>query len=93
LLSLGREPKNPRTPVISIDNIYALRNVIEKGAGIGVLPNYVIAEESPLSKLELGAEMPVFDCWLAYPEEMKHVARLMAFRDFLVANATLWHEK
>ena len=51
-----------------------------------------IAEESPLSRLELGAEMPAFDCWLAYPEEMKNVARVMAFRDFLVANAPLWRE-
>jgi DNA-binding transcriptional LysR family regulator len=57
-----------------------------------VLPDYVITEESPLSRLELGAEMPMFDCWLAYPEEMKNVARVMAFRDFLVANAPLWRE-
>ncbi len=34
--------------------------------------------------------VPVFDCWLAYPEEMKNVARVQAFRDFLVANAPLW---
>ena len=34
--------------------------------------------------------MPVFDCWLAYPEEMKNVARVQAFRDFLVANAPMW---
>jgi DNA-binding transcriptional LysR family regulator len=93
LLTLGREPKNPRTPVISINNLYGLRNVIEKGAGIGVLPDYVIADETHLSRLELGAEMPVFDCWLAYPEEMKNVARVMAFRDFLVANAPLWREE
>jgi DNA-binding transcriptional LysR family regulator len=93
LLTLGREPKNPRTPAISINNLYALRNVIEKGAGIGVLPDYAIAEDTPLSRLELGVEMPVFDCWLAYPEEMKNVARVMAFRDFLVANAPLWREE
>jgi DNA-binding transcriptional LysR family regulator len=92
LLTLGRDAKNPRTPAISINNILAMVNVIEKGAGVGVLPDYVITEDSPLSRLELGAAMPVFDCWLAYPEEMKNVARVMAFRDFLVANAPLWRE-
>jgi DNA-binding transcriptional LysR family regulator len=55
------------------------------------LPDYVIDENSPLTRLNLGAEMPVLECWLTYPEEMKNVARLQAFRDFLVANAPLWN--
>ena len=92
LLTLGRDAKNPRAPAVSINNIVAMVNVIEKGAGVGVLPHYAIAEDSPLTRLELGVDMPAFDCWLAYPEEMKNVARVMAFRDFLVANAPLWRE-
>jgi DNA-binding transcriptional LysR family regulator len=90
LLTLGRDPRNPRAPAVSINNIFAMLRAIEKGAGIGILPEYVIDENSPLSRLDLGAEMPVFECWLAYPEEMKNVARVQAFRDFLVANAPLW---
>jgi DNA-binding transcriptional LysR family regulator len=90
LLTLGREAKNPRIPAISINNIFAMRQVIEKGGGVGVLPDYFVSETSSLSRLSLGAEMPVFECWLAYPEEMKNVARLQVFRDFLVANAPLW---
>jgi DNA-binding transcriptional LysR family regulator len=91
LLTLGREAKNPRAPAISINNILAMVQVIEKGGGVGVLPDYAIAENSPLSRLNLGVDMPVLECWLAYPEEMKNVARLQAFRDFLVANAPLWN--
>ena len=45
LLTLGRDAKNPRTPAVSINNILAMVNVIEKGAGVGVLPDYVITEE------------------------------------------------
>jgi DNA-binding transcriptional LysR family regulator len=90
LLTLGRDARNPRTPAISINNLFALMKAVEKGAGIGILPDYVIAEDSPLSLVELEGEMPMFECWLAYPEEMKNVARVMAFRDFLVANAPLW---
>jgi DNA-binding transcriptional LysR family regulator len=67
-----------------------LLKTVEKGAGIGVLPDYVIEENSPLVRLDLGVEMPVFDCWLAYPEEMKNVARVQAFRDFVVSSAPLW---
>jgi DNA-binding transcriptional LysR family regulator len=91
LLTLGRDPKNPRAPAVSINSILAMVQVIEKGGGVGVLPDYVVEENSPLSRLNLGVDMPVFECWLAYPEEMKNVARLQAFRDFLVANAPLWN--
>lgn len=90
LLTLGRDAKKPRAPAISINNMFAMLKVIEKGGGIGVLPDYFIDQNSPLVRLEFGLEMPVFDCWLVYPEEMKNVARVQAFRDFLVANAPLW---
>ncbi len=90
LLTMGRESKKPRAPAVSINNIFAMLRLIERGGGIGVLPDYVIDENSPLVRLDLATEMPVFDCWLAYPEEMKNVARVQAFRDFLVANAPLW---
>ena len=90
LLTLGRDAKNPRDPAISINNIGAMQRLVENGAGIAVLPDYVIDAHSPLVRLNLETDMPVFDCWLAYPEEMKNVARVQVFRDFLVANAQLW---
>ena len=34
--------------------------------------------------------MPELECYLAYAEEMKNVARVRVFRDFLVANAQRW---
>ena len=90
LLTMGREARNPRSAVCTINNIFGLLKLVERGAGIGILPDYVIEEHSPLVRLDFGGDMPTFDCWLAYPEEMKNVARVQAFRDFLVANAPLW---
>jgi DNA-binding transcriptional LysR family regulator len=90
LLMLGREARNPRQPVISINNLFAMMRAVAAGAGIGVLPDYVVEENSPMTRLDLGTEMPTFECWLAYPEEMKTVARVQVFRDFLVANAPMW---
>ncbi|SNB65793.1 transcriptional regulator, LysR family [Rhodoblastus acidophilus] len=87
LLYAGRDPKKPREPAISINNLFAVRQAVERGAGIAVLPDYVIDDASPLTRLDLHVDMPVLDCWLAYPAEMKNVARIQAFRDFLVANA------
>ncbi|MGO8737485.1 LysR family transcriptional regulator [Rhodoblastus sp.] len=90
LLTAGREARSPRQPVLSINNLFALARAVEKGAGVGVLPDYVIGENSPLTRIELALDMPVFDCWLTYPVEMKSVARVQALRDFLVANAPAW---
>ena len=36
------------------------------------------------------ADMPELECYLVYPEEMRSVARVQAFRDFLVSNAQRW---
>jgi len=89
LLHAGRDAKKPREPAISINNLFAVRQAVERGAGVAILPDYVIDAASPLTRLDLHIDMPVFDCWLAYPSEMKNVARIQAFRDFLVANASV----
>jgi hypothetical protein len=34
--------------------------------------------------------MPAFDTYFVYPEEVKHLARIQVFRDFLVAKAQRW---
>jgi len=35
-------------------------------------------------------ESPALDAYFVYPEELKSVARVQAFRDFLVSNAQRW---
>jgi len=90
LLSLGRDPKNPRTPQISVNNLGAMARAAENGVGIAVLPDYVVQPESGLVRLLQQADMPEMDCFLVYAEEMKNVARVQAFRDFLLAAAQRW---
>eukprot|EP01037_Dinobryon_pediforme_P025674 gene25673-27913_t len=36
------------------------------------------------------ADMPEMECFLVYPEEMKNVARVQVFRDFLVATSVVY---
>jgi len=35
-------------------------------------------------------EAPALESYLVYPEELKNVARVQAFRDFLVSKAQRW---
>jgi len=90
LLTAGRDAKNPRVPALSVNNITALRQAVEAGVGVAVLPEYLLAADSGLVQLLPNAEMPELECYLVYPEEMKNVARVQVFRDFLVANAQRW---
>ncbi len=90
LLYAGRDPKNPREPVMSVNNITALQRAAEAGVGIAILPDYINIPAKGLVQLLPHAVMPELECYLVYPEEMKNVARVQVFRDFLVANAQRW---
>jgi DNA-binding transcriptional LysR family regulator len=90
LVRLGRDPKNLRTPRLAVNNLGAMTRAVEHGVGIAVLPDYCIQPESGLVRLLPEADMPEMDCFLVYAEEMKNVARVQAFRDFLVSKAQRW---
>jgi DNA-binding transcriptional LysR family regulator len=90
LQTVGREPRNPRTPHLSLNNLAAIIRAVEHGVGIAVLPDYCVAPNSGLVRLLPQADMPSMDCYLVYAEEMKNVARVQAFRDFLVSKAQRW---
>jgi DNA-binding transcriptional LysR family regulator len=90
LLTVGRDPKSPRAPHISINSLAAIIRAVEHGVGIAVLPDYCVTPNSGLVRLLPQADMPEMDCFLVYAEEMKNVARVQAFRDFLVSKAQRW---
>jgi DNA-binding transcriptional LysR family regulator len=91
LTSVGRDPKNPRQAALTVNNITALKRAVERGIGIAVLPDYLVEPESGLVQVLNVADMPSLDSYLVYPEEMKSVARVQVFRDFLVSKAQRWN--
>ena len=90
LLTVGRDAKAPREAALSVNNITALRRAVENSVGIAVLPDYHIEGGSHLVQLLPQTMMSQFDCYVVYAEEMKNVARVQVFRDFLVASAQRW---
>ena len=90
LLTAGRDARSPRVSSLTVNNITALRKAVDAGVGVAVLPEYLIEPDSGLVRLLPTANMPELECYLVYPEEMKHVARVQVFRDFLVSNAQRW---
>lgn len=90
LLHAGRPPNDPRRAHMTINNINGVKNAAEAGIGLAVLPDYLVDSKSGLDMLLASATMPAFDTYFVYPEEVKHLARIQVFRDFLVAKAQRW---
>lgn len=90
LKSAGRTGKPPRVPVCEVNNLIGLRKVVERGAGIAVLPDYIVDQTHPLVPLIQNAEVPSFDTFFCYPQSMRGSAKLVAFRDFLVSKSRQW---
>ena len=80
----------PRTPCLVINNIMGIVRACQKGLGIGLLPDYLVEENVGLVQLFGEEQGPALDAFFVYPEELKSVARVQAFRDFLVSNAQRW---
>ena len=63
---------------------------METGAGIGILPDYAVDGDDHLVQVLRDSEMATLESYLVYAEEMRTVARVQAFRDFLVSKAQRW---
>jgi DNA-binding transcriptional LysR family regulator len=90
LATAGRDLRNPRTYRAVINNISGLKTAVENGAGIAVLPDYVTDQNNQLVQILRDIEMPALESYLVYAEEMRSVARVQVFRDFLVSKAQRW---
>jgi DNA-binding transcriptional LysR family regulator len=91
LTEVGRNGKGPRQPRFLINNILGLLRACQRGLGVALLPDYLIEENSGLVQLFGEEEGPALHAFFVYPEELKSVARVQAFRDFLVSNAQRWN--
>jgi DNA-binding transcriptional LysR family regulator len=90
LSTMGRDPKDPRPGRFVVNDSLALRVAIESGAGIGMAPAYAMEGNPLVSRVLRDIETPTLDSYMVYPEELRSVARVQVFRDFLVAKAQRW---
>jgi DNA-binding transcriptional LysR family regulator len=91
LTEANRDGKGPRQPRLVINNIMGLLRACQRGLGIALLPDYLVEENVGLVHLFGEGDAIALDSYFVYPEELKTVARVQAFRDFLVANAQRWN--
>jgi len=91
LVEVARNGKGPRSPHLVINNIIGILRACQAGLGIAMLPDYIVEEDGGLVQLFGETETIALDAFFVYPEELKSVARVQAFRDFLVSKAQRWN--
>lgn len=67
-----------------INSMYAIYRAVQTGAGIAVLPDYLIRSDKNLKILLPEYRRPSTDMYFVYAEERRHSERINAFRDFLL---------
>ncbi|MEC5323498.1 MULTISPECIES: LysR family transcriptional regulator [Aurantimonas] len=90
LETVGLPEGKVRHPILQINNLIAIRSAIESGIGVALLPDYMIDKRAKLVQVLPEMEMPTFDTYLCYPEQMRNAAKLKVFRDFLISKARTW---
>lgn len=91
LESAGMTSDERRPSVFRVNNLYGLKQAIQAGIGIAVLPDYIIGGSRNIVQINLeDEEIPSFDTYFVYAAEMRNTARIQVFRDFLLDKAKQW---
>lgn len=90
LETAGRPDGSPRPVVLRVNNAYGLRRAVQAGIGIASIADYLVAPDMGLVQIDVPYDTPEWDTYFVYPEELKTVARVQVFRDFVVSKAQLW---
>ena len=87
----GPQRQGTAHAVLTINNVLGLLRACQRGLGVAMLPDYLVEENGGLVQLFGDIDDFTFDAFFVYPEELKSVARIQVFRDFLVAKAQQWN--
>jgi len=87
VLTQGRPAKDPRKPMLSINNVHGILRAVETGLGIAALPEYIVGLSEDVVPVLPEILGPTFDVFIVYPSALKGAKRIRAFRDFLFEEA------
>lgn len=88
ILKLGT--KNKRKSVMKVNNIYALLLAVDSGVGLAALPDYMTIGKPGLVKVLGEINGPKYEAHFVFPQSLKNVARVQAFRDFIFNKVNEW---
>jgi DNA-binding transcriptional LysR family regulator len=84
LLEAGLPKGQIHRAALRVNSIYGIFRAVEAGLGIGAFPDYMQRESDWLVEVLPELECPQIDAYFVYPEELRNMKRIAAFRDYLI---------
>jgi len=89
-LKLGVKDGRKRKPAMKVNSVYGLLLAVKSGVGLAALPDYLTHSVSNIVKVLPNIEGPKTEVHFVYPQSLKNVARIVAFRNFLYSKISEW---
>ena len=89
-LKLGSKDNKKRKPVMKVNSVYGLLLAVQSGVGLAALPDYITVNVPNIAKVLPDIEGPLTETHFVYPQSLKNVAKVKAFRNFLFSKISEW---
>ncbi len=89
-LKIGMKDSKKRKSIMKVNSVMGLLLAVESGVGLAALPDYLVFQSKNLIKVLPKIEGPITEAHFVYPQSLKNVARVQAFRNFLYSKISEW---
>ena len=89
-LKLGTKDNKKRKPVMKVNSVYGLLLAVQSGVGLAALPDYITVNVPNITKVLPDVEGPSTETHFVYPQSLKNVGKVKAFRNFLFSKVSEW---
>ena len=89
-LKIGMKDSKKRKSIMKVNSVMGLLLAVESGVGLAALPDYLVFQSKNLIKVLPKVEGPITEAHFVYPQSLKNIARIQAFRNFLYSKISEW---
>jgi len=89
-LKLGIKDNKKRKSIMKVNSVMGLLLAVESGVGLAALPEYLVSNSTNVVKVLPNSAGPITEAHFVYPQSLKNVARLQAFKNFLYTKIGDW---
>ena len=90
-LKIGVKDDKKRKPIMKVNSVYGLLLAVQSGVGLAALPDYITVSVPNIIRVLPKIEGPKTEAYFVYPQSLKNVARVIAFRNFLYSKVSKWN--
>ena len=89
-LRLGVKDNKKRKSIMKVNSVMGLLLAVESGVGLAALPEYLVSSSTNVIKVLPNSAGPITEAHFVYPQSLKKIARVQAFRNFLYSKIGDW---